>query len=234
MKIKKVSLLMSVGLIVSLLLLTTQAFAARPVSVDAKNTPGTPPGKPTGGPGKTHGKPQHFKGIIKAAGAGSLTLTLDDGTDVNFIIGPDTRIKAPGIKGETDAVLQVGLQAMVQAVADDGGNLVARSIMIIPGKPVLAHRVGWVTEYTPGVSITIQAHDGNLYTFTLLPDAKILPAERAGELAVGSRVTIIAPRDPASLGWTAFGIVVHPAGSGEGSLPPTSTAVPEATATPTP
>jgi len=114
---------------------------------------------------------------------------------------------------------------MALAVRDQNNSLLARSVMVIPGKPVRTHRVGWVTEYTPGVSITILAHDGNTYAFLLTADTKILPAERAGELGIGSRVTLIAPRDPALLGWTAFGIVVHPAGSGEGSLPP-------ATATP--
>ncbi len=102
------------------------------------------------------------------------------------------------------------MNAMVQARRDESNNLVARSIMIIPGKPVRTHRVGEVTAYTEGESITILAKDGNSYTFTLTADTKILPPERAEELAVGSWVTIIAPRDPASLGWTAQGIVVHP------------------------
>jgi len=226
MKIKKVSLLLSLGLMVSLFLLTTQAFAVQPGFVDAKKTPGTPPGKPTGGPDKSHGKPQNYKGIIADFSDISLALTLDDGTPVNFTINDETRIKAPGLHGEaTGAVLQKGQHAMVQAVPDEAGNLVARSIMIIPGKPALTHRVGWVTELTED-SITILAHDGLLYTFTLTDETKILPAERAGELAIDSRVTIISPRDPASLGWIAMGIVVHPKGSGEGSAPPTGTPTP--------
>jgi len=223
MKIKKVSFFFSLGLAVSLFLLTTQAFAVQPGFVEAKKTPGTPPGKPTGGPDKPHGKPQHFKGTIKAAGPGSLTLTLADGTDVPFIIANDTRIKAPGIKGETEAVLQVDLQAMVLAVPNENGDLVARSIMIIPGKPDLTHRVGWVTEYTDS-SITILAHDGNLYTFALTGDTKILPMGSAVEK--GDLVTVIAPRDPTSADWTAIGIVVHPDGSGAGSMPPTGTPTP--------
>ena len=229
MKSKRFSLLIGFGLVAALFAVTTHAFAGPAAVTAAKNTPaapGTPHGKPTGQPGKGHGKPEHYKGIIAAADATSLTLTLADGTSVNFGINADTRIKAPGLHGETAAILQVGLQAMVQAERDENSNLVARSVMIIPGKPVLAHRVGWVTEYSPGVSITIQAHDGNFYTFTLTAETKILPAERAGELAVGSRVNIISPRDPAALGWTAQGIVVHPAGSGAGSAPATATPTP--------
>ncbi len=98
------------------------------------------------------------------------------------------------------------------------------------GLPIALH-VGWVTAYTPGSSITIQGHNGSLATFSLTANTKILPASRAGELAVGSRVTILARRDPSIHGWIAFGIVVHPAGSGTGSAPPTAT--PTATFTPT-
>lgn len=90
---------------------------------------------------------------------------------------------------------------------------VARAIIAIPGKPTIVHRVGTVTEYTPGISITILAVDGNTYPFTFTADTRILPADRAVELAVGSRVTVIAPRDPGALSWTATGIVVHPATS---------------------
>src|SRR5574337_307422 len=119
------------------------------------------------------------------------------------------------------------MQAMVQAVADQNGNLTACAVMVIPGQPTRVHRVGWVTAYsfTPGVggSITIQASDGQSYSFTLTGDTKILPA--GNEVATNSRVTVIARRDP-SLGWTAFGIVVHPEGSGAGSMPPTPTATP--------
>jgi hypothetical protein len=92
-------------------------------------------------------------------------------------------------------------------------------VLAIPGQPVRTHRVGWVSANTPGTSIVIQGSDGNLYTFTLTADTKILPAERVNQLAVGARVTIIAPRLPSASGWTAAGIVLHPAGTGSGSQP---------------
>ena len=110
------------------------------------------------------------------------------------------------------------------AFTDQDGNLMARSVMAIPGQPIRVHRVGWVTEYLEGTSITIQASDGQLYTFSLTDTTKILPPGQESALVVGARVTIIAPRDPSGLGWTAIGIVVHPSGSGEGSQPPTATA----------
>jgi hypothetical protein len=102
------------------------------------------------------------------------------------------------------------MNVMVQAIRDQGGNLIARSIMVIPGKPAKIHRVGIVTAYTAGVSITIQGKDGNAYTFALNGETKLLPPERAGSLGVGSRVTIIAPRDPSGSDVIAKGIVIHP------------------------
>jgi hypothetical protein len=152
---------------------------------------------------------------------------LKKGDSVTIGLLPETRIKVPGVKKATSKDLLPGQTAMVQAIRDQGSKLMARAIVIIPGKPSRIHRVGWVTAYEAGASITILSHDGNSYTFFLAPDTKILPAERAGLLVVGARVTIIAPREPANTTLTAKGIVVHPEGSGAGSCP-------EATATPSP
>jgi len=160
---------------------------------------------------KPKGKHEHFKGTVTAIDSASITLTLRDGSSVTIGLTADTRIKFAGKKDSAPTSIQVGMTAMVQAVRDENDNLVARSVMVIPGKPEKIHRVGIVTEYTPGVSITIQDKDGNTFTFALTAETKILPAERADELGVGSRVTIIAPRDPATGGVTVTGIVIHPA-----------------------
>ena len=220
-------LLTILTLTIGLFFVTTQALAGP--TTESGNPKGPPTAGHTPGPQNTpgaqatehanqsgKGKPQNFRGTIAAVDASSLTLTLSDGSSVTFALTSDTRIKIPGRNG-SGASLQVGMQAMVQARDDGSGNLVARAVMAIPGQPTRVHRVGWVTEYTPGVSITIQASDGNTYPFALTADTKILPA--GNEVTVGSRVTIIAPRDPSALGWTAIGIVVHPAGSGAGSMP---------------
>jgi hypothetical protein len=227
---KKTRILVALVVALGLFLATTQAFAS-PAAIaagDSSKTP-APHGKPTGQPGQSggiHGKPTNYKGVISAVDPSSLTLTLADGSSVSVGLSTDTRIQVPGVQNATAADLQTGMTVMVQARPDDIGNLIASFVHAIPGKPARVHRVGWVTEYTEGVSLTIQASDGNFYTFTLTADTKILPAERAAELAVGSRVTVIAPRDPASPIVTAQGIVVHPAGSGEGSMPPAATATP--------
>jgi hypothetical protein len=159
-----------------------------------------------------HGKPGHFRGTITSVSTASLTLALADGSSATFVLTPDTRIQVPGPKAQGD-VLVIGMQAMVLAFGDSGSGWTARSVMAIPGQPVRVHRVGEVTAYAAGVSITITATDGQSYTFAVTGDTKILPPEQAGTLAVGSRVTIIAPRDPSTITWTATGIVVHPPGS---------------------
>lgn len=208
-------------LALGILLTTTQAQAVGPRAPGG--TPGPPGGAatPGGGPATSpgeqatahaglRGKPTLYRGTITALDAASLTLTLGDGTSVSIGLTADTKIRVPGPNAQGDTLL-VGMQVVAWAQTDANGNMIARAVMVIPGKPVTAHRVGTVTEYAAGASITIMAVDGNAYTFVLTADTKILPAERAGELAVGSRVTVIAPRVPAALGWTAAGIVVHPA-----------------------
>ena len=178
----------------------------QPSGVGPQNTPGAQATAQAG----LHGKPTIYRGTLSAVDPTSLTLTLADGSSVTVGLLAETRIKVPGPNAQGDTLL-VGMQVVVQAITDSNGNLVARSVLAIPGKPTLTHRVGTVTEYTAGTSITILAVDGNSYTFVLTAETKILPEALAGTLAVDALVTVIAPRDPAALGWTATGIVVHPA-----------------------
>jgi hypothetical protein len=217
---KKYRVLLFLTLSLALLLATTQAFASPVDLQNGKNTPGpnTPGAKATEKAndnatkqaGKPHGKHENYKGIVSAVDSTSLTLTLRDGSSVTVGLGADTRMKFPGRKNSVAGSIQSGMNAMVQAIRDQGGNLIARAVMVIPGKPSKIHRVGMVSEYTAGNSITIQDKDGNTYTFAITDETKLLPAERAGTLAVGSRVTIIAPRDPGTGGVTVKGIVIHP------------------------
>lgn len=217
---KKVRFLFYLILSAVFLLASTQVFASPSNGVQAKKTPlpTTPGAQATekandnaqiqaGKPPK--GKHENFKGTISAVDATSLTITLRDGSSVTVSLVAETRIKFPGPKS-SPGTLQTGMNVMVQAIRDQSDNLVARSVMVIPGKPAKIHRVGTVTAYTAGAGITIQDRDGNTYTFALTSETKLLPAERAGMLGVGSRVTIIAPRDPSGGVPTAKGIVIHP------------------------
>jgi len=221
-----------------LFVVTTQAFASAgvnaPLAKPTQKPHPTPAGGPPSTPGAngaehskqpktTHGKPEHYKGVIANIDSASVTLTLKDGSSITVGLSPETRVKVANLKDATAASIQIGMTATVQALRDESGALIARMIVVIPAKPTRSHVVGWVTEYSAGASIAIQARDGNTYVFSLSGDTKILPKERAGELAVGSLVTIIAPRDPSSSSAQpiAKGVVVHPAGSGEGGLPAT-------------
>ena len=222
MKIYRASLFVFVAF--ALLFVSTQAFA-EPAKLPAANTPGANETQKAEGnatkqaeklnnqanqAGKPKGKHEHFKGTVAAVNSGSVTLTLRDGSSVTIGLTADTRIKFPGHKDSAPTSVQPGMTVNVQAIRDENDQLVARMMLVIPGKPSKIHRVGIVTAYTAGTSITIQDKAGNTYTFAITGEIKLLPPERAGELAVGSRVTIIAPRDPASGGVTLKGIVVHP------------------------
>ncbi len=230
---KKLSIVGVAVLLIALMLATSQALA-RALDLNTRGTgnphttetalAGTPganasgenePGaKATEQAGKhgLHGKPEILRGTIAAVDASSLTLTLADGTTTTVGLTADTKIHVPGPQSAGDTLL-VGMRAAVMALTDPSTNaLVARMVIAIPGQPVRVHRVGKVTAYTSDSIITIQAIDGNSYTFSLTTDTKILPQDQAANLGVGSLVTIIAPRVPSSLDWTAKGIVVHPAG----------------------
>lgn len=221
-------------LIVLLTILTaTQVLASPAESVDAKKTPVHTPGaqatvnaaktpgaqataraiqRATEGIGNQHGKRVNYRGTIASADAASLTLTLADGSSVTFSLTADTRIRIPTL-GQTAAApaLMPGAKAGVHAAQDEMGALTALAVLVIPAKPVRAHRVGTVTDYQPGASLTIQATDGNTYTFLLTTATEILSADRADQLAAGARVTVIAPRDVTGGVLTARGVIIHPA-----------------------
>ena len=195
-------------------------------------------GKATQGVGKPKGKRTTYRGTVTAVGGSSVTLGLDGGGSKTFAVTGGTSIHIPTLgRDATLADLHTGVQAMVQVMQDDASQT-ALSIHVVPGKPEPVHRVGIVTAYTPGASITVQDKKGGSSTFVLTPGIKILPAGRAGQLGVGSLVTIISRRDPTGGPLTAQGIVVHPP---KGTEEPktevpetaTNTATPTHTATPT-
>jgi hypothetical protein len=186
------------------------------------NNPGGKPddkGKPDGkGKPEDSGKPDdkggnkaNYRGMVASIDDSSLTITLKDGSSITFLLNADTRIQIPSLKDATPGDLSIGGNVMVQAAKGSTDELTARHIVFIPGKPLPIHRVGIVTDYQPGVSITIQDKQGNApSTFTLDAETKILPADRAEQLAAGTLVTIISRRDVTGAAPSAFGIVVHP------------------------
>jgi ABC-type Na+ efflux pump permease subunit len=161
------------------------------------------------------GKNENYKGILTAVDASNITLVLKDGTEITIALTTETRIKIPTNKEATVNDLVAGMKVKVQAIRGQDDSLTAKSVVLVPGKPLKTRNVGIVTDYLAGTSITIQAKDGQLYTFLLTEETKILPTERLDLLVIGARVTIISPRDVTSMEQTATGIVIHPADTEE-------------------
>lgn len=193
--------------------------------------------------GKPKGDRVTYRGTVAAVGQDSLTLSLEGGGSKTFVIAPSTQIRIPTLSGNaTLADVHVGDQALVQVLKNDPSQT-ALFVSVVPGKPAPVHRVGTVTAYTPGVSITILDHTGSgSSTFLIAPETKILPKDRANELGIGSLVTIISRRDVTGGPLTAQGIVVHPKQATEAATAtstgttstPTATDTSTATSTPTP
>jgi hypothetical protein len=221
---KHKTIVISTIVMLILLLAVTTAFAMPATTVSDKPTDKTPGAKATekaiekATEGKGQGKQKfNYKGVIDAVSDSSLTISTNDGASVTFQIDEETSIKVATLgKDATTSNLLVSMQVTVRAQKVDETNLLALSITAIPGKPEKIHHVGKVTDYQAGASITILASDGNSYTFELTADTKILPEERADQLAVDMRVTIISSRDVAGGKLIASGIVVHPEGSAAG------------------
>ena len=218
---KKTWLIVTILTLIGLFFVTTQALASPGLSASnnghaPSNTPGAKAtevaaGGTSQGIGNPNGKHVNFRGTIAVVTPTSLTLTLKDGSSVTFVLTTTTSIKVPTLgRTATVANLLVGMDVNVNAIKDNAGVMTARIVLVVPGKPTLTHRVGSVTDYKAGISISILAQDGNTYTFLLTSTTKILPLNLAGNLVVGAQVTIIAPRDVSGGTLTATGIVVHP------------------------
>lgn len=255
---KKIWLLITFVTLIALFFTTVNVMASGPQSAPAEkpksHTPGarateraTEMGVPGNGnengngqPGE-NGKPEkvkltNYKGTIESVDASKLTLKTKDGATLDFTLNDQTTVKVPTLgKSATVADLYKGENVAVAASKAEDESLVAARIMAIPGKPQKIHRVGVVMEYIEGESITIENKDGEKFTFIVTDQTKILPEDRANDLKVGSRVTIICPRDVAHGTLTAAGIVVHPEETEEEETgtPPTATNTETPTPTPT-
>lgn len=193
------------------------AFADRP-------TPGfTPPGKGGAPPGQEEKTPEALEnkeskeskggqrhgvfGSVASKGSNSFTVTTKQGP-VTVTVTASTKFHIPRNKKATLADLAVGDRVAVNGTPSAGG-LVAKQVMVAPGRPTVQHRVGEVTAYTAGSSITIKTVQGDSETFALTASTTIKNPKGSG-VAVGDRVTVVSRRDPSTDTATASGIVVHP------------------------
>lgn len=185
--------------------------------VDESETPDEPdaPAAPADKPGKSgeqHGNGQgksNFNGSVTSVTDTGYVITLKDGTEITVTLDETTNLKVPTLKDTTEYKLVAGQRVVMRTVKNEDGTYSVVAAHVIPGKPEKIHRVGEVTDYVPGVSITIMGKDGKETTFALTDMTKILNGDETVELAIGSFVTIISPRDPSGGELTANGIVVH-------------------------
>lgn len=173
---------------------STVAFAQRP-------TPHDP--SPGGKDGKRHG----IFGTITSISAGSFTVQTKEG-DVVVTVTADTRFHIPTKRNATFADLAKGDRVAVNGTPTSSG-ITAKQVAVAPGKPTIRHRVGKVTAYTLGTSITIQDAQGGSETFVVNAQT-IIRNPKGGGVAIGDRVTIVSRRDPSTDTFTASAIVVHP------------------------
>jgi Domain of unknown function (DUF5666) len=179
---------------------------------------GQPPhGKPTDVPGlnpalnpgntlKRHG----IFGTIKSLACPDLGVTTRQG-DVTVITDSTTRFHIPTKRNGSCSDLAVEDRVAVNGTPTTDG-LLAKQIAVAPGKPTIQHRVGIVTAYTAGLSITIKDVRGGTETFNLTSNTVIRGPNGTTNVAIDNRVTIVSRRDPDSTTPlpTATAIVVHP------------------------
>jgi hypothetical protein len=149
-----------------------------------------------------------IKGVVKEVAAAKIKVD-----DYELFFAPDTAVKVPTLSNAAAfADIKVGMTVIVMVYEKDG-KLYIRHINVVPGKPIITHNVGTVVEfaYDPaaGGKITIEPKKGDNVTFEILAGKfKILP--EGAEVKVGSLVTVISNRDPATVNrLIASGVVVH-------------------------
>lgn len=232
---KKIIIVLSMLTILLTVMSISQVNASSDLGATAKKTPGAQAtAKALEQVGTVHGnsavnneksvktgKTVNFKGEIVSVDAATLVISLKDDSLVTLVITEDTIVKIPGKKTDTSDTalgLLVGMKVTVKATVVPGvdvttSTITAQRISVVPGKPTKTSHVGIVSALVPDVSIEITSKKGEIYTYLLTETTKYLPAERELELAVGSVVTIISPRDVTGQPAVATGVVIHPAGT---------------------
>lgn len=176
-------------------------------------------------------KHHSFVGVITSIAATNIVMTDKQKGDVTLSVNAQTKFNVPGLKTITLANFKVGDRVAVLAIEADGGNL-ALHINLIPGKPIAVHRVGEISAYTAGSTITLKDKKGELSTFAITGDTQINLKRGATEIKVGDQATVLARRDPSSTEYTAKEILVY-APIVKGPKTETPGATPNAKTTPT-
>ncbi|MBI4297778.1 MAG: hypothetical protein HY676_04535 [Chloroflexi bacterium] len=147
-----------------------------------------------------------FVGTIKSKASASFVVTTKQG-DATVNVNAQTKYNVPGVKNATLANFKEGDKVAVLAVETSSGNLVLH-VVLIPGKPTFIHRVGTVDAYVAGTSITLKDKKGELSTFIVTADTKIVLKRGATAVSIGEQAIVVARRNPATDQFTAMSILV--------------------------
>jgi hypothetical protein len=152
----------------------------------------------------------NYQGIVMNVSAESMMLLQKDGSTVTLMFTPQSKVKVPtNSKNSSIADLQINMRVMVHAYMDvETGVIYVRSINVIPSVPAKYNLVGAVTDYQPGVSITIADETGQTQTFVVTADTQIILQDPTLTLGVGSQVTIVTALNDTAETPTAVAIVV--------------------------
>lgn len=209
-------------------LLTTTTVLASPAQSDfeGKKTPSNPnaqtektkvPGgnvEKTVNPNKAF-KTVNYRGYVVAASAASLTITTEkESAVVTFMVTAETSIHIPTLSQAaliTD--IKVNDFVNIHGKLDTTTQiLTATSLNVVPGQTTgkngeEQNPAGFVTDYQPGVSITILNVKGETVTYLITETTQFLPLEGIDPITIGSTVVVL-PVDPAADPLVAATIVV--------------------------
>jgi hypothetical protein len=149
------------------------------------------------------GRVEVIRGEVESIGSDNLTV---DGKLI-IIVSGETRYKVPGLGEEaTLSDIEVGMQ--IEALCyEKEGKFYARQITIISSRWSYGHHVGEVVAYYAGDNITIEDKWGNIVTFELSENFRILP--EGAEINIGDQVTVITRGQPLTGDRVAVGVVVQ-------------------------
>lgn len=195
------------------ILFTVSSILAAPPAPGAKGPKATPPAvgapAPKATPEAPGAKRHSYFGEVTSVDADTFVLETKKGETITVLVTEKTKIHIPTLKNATLADVFVGDRAAVNG-APGAEGLTAKNVAVAPGKPAVQHRVGIVTAYTAGASITIEDAKGGTETFALTADTVIRGPKGVSAVVVGDRVTVVARRQPSTDVFTATAIVVHP------------------------
>ncbi len=218
-----------VALLVVLLTTTTVLASPSQSGFEGKKTPANsnPQAQKTKEPGGNSGnvvktenpnkafKTVNYRGYVVAASASSLTITTEkEKVVVTFMLTAETSVHIPTLsRAALITDIKVNDFVNVHGKLDTTTQiLTATSLNVVPGQTTgkngeEANPAGFVTEYLPGVSITLLNVKGETVTYLITEATQFLPLEAIDPIVVGATVVVV-PVDPAADPLVAATIIV--------------------------